>query len=222
MSDFEIPALMEEFQAAFQPMMASVDGLKEIISDIIPTCEDREKRQQFEEILQSIQQQQAEVLREVPPMVAEAEAEIRANMAKLKSMSGQADVLDGRLKELDTQLVEKRKAIAARRLAAGPAPLSAAAKARAHFSSLRAKRPESPAGLPLKDGDQLLEQLLFICQPEAAQPAKVLGNIWEHWSEAVAKDAAENAAHGVTEDANKDADEDTDDDKAGEDWLRNQ
>ncbi len=222
MSDFEIPSVMEEFQAAFQPMMASVDGLKEIISDIIPTCEDREKRQQFEEILQSIQQQQAEVLREVPPMVAEAEAEIRANMAKLKSMSGQADVLDGRLKELDTQLVEKRKAIAARRLAAGPAPLSAAAKARAHFSSLRAKRPESPAGLPLKDGDQLLEQLLFICQPEAAQPAKVLGNIWEHWSEAVAKDAAENAAHGVTEDANKDADEDTDDDKAGEDWLRNQ
>ena len=222
MSDFEIPSVMEEFQAAFQPMMASVDGLKEIISDIIPTCEDREKRQQFEEILQSIQQQQAEVLREVPPMVAEAEAEIRANMAKLKSMSGQADVLDGRLKELDTQLVEKRKAIAARRLAAGPAPLSAAAKARAHFSSLRAKRPESPAGLPLKDGDQLLEQLLFICQPEAAQPAKVLGNIWEHWSEAVAKDAAENAAHGVTEDANKDADEDTDDDTAGEDWLRNQ
>ena len=222
MSDFEIPSVMEEFQAAFQPMMASVDGLKEIISDIIPTCEDREKRQQFEEILQSIQQQQAEVLREVPPMVAEAEAEIRANMAKLKSMSGQADVLDGRLKELDTQLVEKRKAIAARRLAAGPAPLSAAAKARAHFSSLRAKRPESPAGLPLKDGDQLLEQLLFICQPEAAQPAKVLGNIWEHWSEAVAKDAAENAAHGVTEDANKDADEDTDDDKAGEDWVRNQ
>ena len=222
MSDFEIPSVMEEFQAAFQPMMASVDGLKEIISDIIPTCEDREKRQQFEEILQSIQQQQAEVLREVPPMVAEAEAEIRANMAKLKSMSGQADVLDGRLKELDTQLVENRKAIAARRLAAGPAPLSAAAKARAHFSSLRAKRPESPAGLPLKDGDQLLEQLLFICQPEAAQPAKVLGNIWEHWSEAVAKDAAENAAHGVTEDANKDADEDTDDDKAGEDWLRNQ
>ena len=222
MSDFEIPSVMEEFQAAFQPMMASVDGLKEIISDIIPTCEEREKRQQFEEILQSIQQQQAEVLREVPPMVAEAEAEIRANMAKLKSMSGQADVLDGRLKELDTQLVEKRKAIAARRLAAGPAPLSAAAKARAHFSSLRAKRPESPAGLPLKDGDQLLEQLLFICQPEAAQPAKVLGNIWEHWSEAVAKDAAENAAHGVTEDANKDADEDTDDDKAGEDWLRNQ
>ena len=222
MSDFEIPSVMEEVQAAFQPMMASVDGLKEIISDIIPTCEDREKRQQFEEILQSIQQQQAEVLREVPPMVAEAEAEIRANMAKLKSMSGQADVLDGRLKELDTQLVEKRKAIAARRLAAGPAPLSAAAKARAHFSSLRAKRPESPAGLPLKDGDQLLEQLLLICQPEAAQPAKVLGNIWEHWSEAVAKDAAENAAHGVTEDANKDADEDTDDDKAGEDWLRNQ
>ena len=67
MSDFEIPSVMEEFQAAFQPMMASVDGLKEIISDIIPTCEDREKRQQFEEILQSIQQQQAEVLREIPP-----------------------------------------------------------------------------------------------------------------------------------------------------------
>ena len=222
MSDFEIPSVMEEFQAAFQPMMASVDGLKEIISDIIPTCEDREKRQQFEEILQSIQQQQAEVLREIPPLAAETEAGIRAGMAELKSMSGQADVLDGRLKELDTQLVEKRKAIAARRLAAGPAPLSAAAKARAHFSSLRAKRPESPAGLPLKDGDQLLEQLLFICQPEAAQPAKVLGNIWENWYEAVAKDAAEKAAQGMTKNANKDADEDTDDDKAGEDWLRNQ
>ena len=222
MSDFEIPSVMEEFQAAFQPMMASVDGLKEIISDIIPTCEDREKRQQFEEILQSIQQQQAEVLREIPPLAAETEAEIRAGMAELKSMSGQVDALNGRLKVLDAKLVETRKGVEARRLAAGPAPLSAAAKARAHFSSLRAKRPESPAGLPLKDGDQLLEQLLFICQPEAAQPAKVLGNIWEHWSEAVAKDAAENAAHGVTEDANKDADEDTDDDKAGEDWLRNQ
>ena len=218
MSDFEIPSVMEEFQAAFQPMMASVDGLKEIISDIIPTCEDREKRQQFEEILQSIQQQQAEVLREVPPMVAEAEAEIRANMAKLKSMSGQADVLDGRLKELDTQLVEKRKAIAARWLAAGPAPLSAAAKARAHFSSLRAKLPASPAGLPLKDGDLLVRQLLAICQPPVAQAAKGLGNIWENWSEAVAKDAAEKAAQGVTKNTNKDADEDT----AGEDWLGNQ
>jgi len=218
MGDFEIPALMEEFQAAFQPMMAAVDGLKEMLSDIIPTCQDREKRQQFEEILQSIQQQQAEVLREIPPLAAETEAEIRAGMAELKSMSGQADVLDGRLKELDAKLVETRKAIEARRLAAGPAPISAAAKARAHFSSLRAKRPAIPAGMPLKDGNLLVRQLLAICQPAVAQPAKGLGNIWENWSEAVAKDAAEKAAHGVTENANKDKDED----KAWEDWLPNQ
>ncbi|MCY2939172.1 MAG: hypothetical protein NTV55_12545 [Planctomycetota bacterium] len=218
MSDFEIPALMEEFQAAFQPVMASVDGMKEMLGEIIPTCQDREKRQQFEEIFQSIQQQQAEVLREIPPLAAETEAEIRAGMAELKSMSGQVDALDGRLKVLDAKLVETRKGVEARRLAAGPAPLSAAAKARAHFSSLRAKLPASPAGLPLKDGDLLVRQLLAICQPKAAQPAKGLGNIWENWSEAVAKDAAEKAAQGVTKNANKDADEDT----AGEDWLGNQ
>ena len=218
MSDFEIPSVMEEFQAAFQPMMASVDGLKEIISEIIPTCQDREKRQQFEEILQSIQQQQAEVLREIPPLAAETESEIRAGMAELKRMSGQVDALDGRLKVLDAKLVETRKGVEARRLAAGPAPLSAAAKARAHFSSLRAKLPASPAGLPLKDGDLLVRQLLAICQPPVAQAAKGLGNIWENWSEAVAKDAAEKAAQGMTKNANKDAAEDT----AEEDWLGNQ
>ena len=218
MSDFEIPALMEEFQAAFQPVMASVDGLKEMLGEIIPTCQDREKRQQFEEILQSIQQQQAEVLREIPPLAAETESEIRAGMAELKRMSGQVDALDGRLKVLDAKLVETRKGVEARRLAAGPAPLSAAAKARAHFSSLRAKLPASPAGLPLKDGDLLVRQLLAICQPPVAQAAKGLGNIWENWSEAVAKDAAEKAAQGMTKNANKDAAEDT----AEEDWLGNQ
>ena len=218
MSDFEIPALMEEFQAAFQPVMASVDGMKEMLGEIIPTCQDREKRQQFEEILQSIQQQQAEVLREIPPLAAETESEIRAGMAELKRMSGQVDALDGRLKVLDAKLVETRKGVEARRLAAGPAPLSAAAKARAHFSSLRAKLPASPAGLPLKDGDLLVRQLLAICQPPVAQAAKGLGNIWENWSEAVAKDAAEKAAQGMTKNANKDAAEDT----AEEDWLGNQ
>ena len=198
MSDFEMPALMEEFQAAFQPMMASVDGLKEMLSDIIPTCQDREKRQQFEEILQSIQQQQAEVLREIPPLAAETEAEIRAGMAELKSMSGQVDALDGRLKVLDAKLVETRKAIEARRLAAGPAPISAAAKASAYLESLRAKQPAIQSAGPLKDGDLLVRQLLAICepkaQPEPPRQRRGLGNIWEYWEEAAARDAAEDAA----------------------------
>ena len=200
MSDFEIPALMEDFQAAFQPMMAAVDGLKEMLSDIIPTCQDREKRQQFEEILQSIQQQQAEVLREVPALVAESEAGIRAGMAELQTMSGQIDALDGRLKELDAQMVEACKDAEARRLAqaAEPAQLSAAAKASAYLESLRAKQPAIQSAGPLKDGDLLVRQLLAICepkaQPEPPRQRRGLGNIWEYWEEAAARDAAEDAA----------------------------
>ena len=200
MSDFEIPALMEEFQAAFQPMMASVAGLREMISEIIPICKDLEKRQQFEEILQSIQQQETEVLREVPALAAETEAGIRAGMAELQTMSGQIDALDGRLKELDAQMVEACKDAEARRLAqaAEPAQLSAAAKASAYLESLRAKQPAIQSAGPLKDGDLLVRQLLAICepkaQPEPPRQRRELGNIWEYWEEAAARDAAEDAA----------------------------
>ena len=199
MSDFEIPALMEEFQAAFQPMMASVAGLREMISEIIPICKDLEKRQQFEESLQSIQQQETEVLREVPALAAETEAGIRAGMAELQTMSGQIDALDGRLKELDAQMVEACKDAEARRLAqaAEPAQLSAAAKASAYLESLRAKQPAIQSAGPLKDGDLLVRQLLAICepkaQPEPPRQRRGLGNIWEYWEEAAARDAAEDA-----------------------------
>ena len=190
MSDFEIPALMEEFQAAFQPMMASVAGLREMISEIIPICKDLEKRQQFE----------TEVLREVPALAAETEAGIRAGMAELQTMSGQIDALDGRLKELDAQMVEACKDAEARRLAqaAEPAQLSAAAKASAYLESLRAKQPAIQSAGPLKDGDLLVRQLLAICepkaQPEPPRQRRELGNIWEYWEEAAARDAAEDAA----------------------------
>jgi hypothetical protein len=193
MIDFEIPDLMQEFQAAFQPMMASLDGLKEAINEIIPTCEDPEKRKQFEEILQSIQQQETEVLREVPALAAESEAGIRAGMAEFQAMSGQIDALDGRLKGLDAQMVEARKADEARRLAQAtePAQLSAAVNASAYLESLRRKNQgnqsnqSNQTNLPLlRDGTLLQSKLLGILQPKPdarTPPVRAIGNIWENW-----------------------------------------
>ena len=190
MIDFEIPDLMQEFQSAFQPMMASLEGLKEAINEIIPTCEDPEKRKQFEEILQSIQQQEVEVLREVPALAAESEAGIRAGMAELQTMSGQIDALDDRLKELDAQMVEARKDAEARRLAQAtePAQLSAATNSSAYLESLRRKNQgnqTNQTNLPLlRDGPLLQSKLLAILQPKPdarTPPVRAIGNIWENW-----------------------------------------
>jgi hypothetical protein len=182
----DIPNLTAKFQEQLTPMMDMVGVLKKALADAISTCVNSEKRLQFECLLTSINDQQAEIMRVIPPMVAENEAKIRAGVQQLRDAKAEADTIGERIEELKKQADEiriKHEAREAER-ASQPAEPTATDLAHEYLKGLSAAAPA--VNLPLNEGKTLVEHLLGLgAKPEAPTPPapkpKRLGNIWENW-----------------------------------------
>ena len=182
----DIPNLTAKFQEQLTPMMDMVGVLKKALADAISTCANPEKRLQFECLLTSINDQQAEIMRVIPPMVAENEAKIRAGVQQLCDAKAQADTISERIEELKKQADEARIQHEAREAerASQPAEPTATDLAHEYLKGLSAAAPA--VSLPLNEGKTLVEHLLGLgAKPEAPTPPapkpKRLGNIWENW-----------------------------------------
>jgi len=167
----DIPNLTAKFQEQLNPIMDMVGVLKKALADAISTCANPEKRLQFECLLTSIKDQQAEIMRVIPPMVAENEAKIRAGVQQLCDAKAQADTISERIEEIKKQADEARIQHEAREAerASQPAEPTATDLAHEYLKGLSAAAPA--VNLPLNEGKTLVEHLLGLgAKPEAPTP----------------------------------------------------
>ena len=188
------------FNKGFGEFLESTNQLQEMFAKTVTETRDPEVKEALGQFLDLLRSTQAQVEQELPGEVAATLQQI--NQSK-KEYAGLVQKKDQLITDMEALQVKGREAIAqaeARQVARAAAPKQPgpADLARGRLAA-QAQRQQSgqasPTQLPLKGGDQLLQQLLAIGKPEVVpQRSRGLGNIWEFWEEAAAKDAAEDAA----------------------------
>ena len=186
------------FNKGFGEFLESTNQLQEMFAKTVTETRDPEVKEALGQFLDLLRSTQAQVEQELPGEVAATLQQI--NQSK-KEYAGLVQKKDQLITDMEALQVKGREAIAqaeARQVARAAAPKQPgpADLARGRLAA-QAQRQQSGqvSPTPLKGGEQLLQQLLAIGRPEVLpQPSQGLGNIWEFWEEAAAKDAAEDAA----------------------------
>ena len=186
------------FNKGFGEFLESTSQLEKLFTKTVTETRDPEVKEALGQFLDLLRSTQAQVEQELPGEVAATLQQI--NQSK-KEYAGLVQKKDQLITDMEALQVKGREAIAqaeARRVARAAAPKQPgpADLARGRLAA-QAQRQQSGqvSPTPLKGGEQLLQQLLAIGRPEVVpQPSRGLGNIWEFWEEAAAKDAAEDAA----------------------------
>ena len=186
------------FNKGFGEFLESTNQLQEMFAKTVTETRDPEVKEALGQFLDLLRSTQAQVEQELPGEVAATLQQI--NQSK-KEYAGLVQKKDQLITDMEALQVKGREAIAqaeARQVARAAAPKQPgpADLARGRLTAQAQRQQSGQASpTPLKGGEQLLQQLLAIGRPEVLpQPSQGLGNIWEFWEEAAAKDAAEDAA----------------------------
>ena len=186
------------FNKGFGEFLESTNQLQEMFAKTVTETRDPEVKEALGQFLDLLRSTQAQVEQELPGEVAATLQQI--NQSK-KEYAGLVQKKDQLITDMEALQVKGREAMAqaeARQVARAAAPKQPTPAELAHGRlAAQAQRQQSgqASPTPLKGGEQLLQQLLAIGRPEVVpQPSRGLGNIWEFWEEAAAKDAAEDAA----------------------------
>ena len=186
------------FNKGFGEFLESTNQLQEMFAKTVTETRDPEVKEALGQFLDLLRSTQAQVEQELPGEIAVMFQGVRHSEVEFAGLVQQKDQL---VTDIEALQVKGREAMAqaeARQVARAAAPKQPgpADLARGRLAA-QAQRQQSGqvSPTPLKGGEQLLQQLLAIGRPEVVpQPSRGLGNIWEFWEEAAAKDAAEDAA----------------------------
>ena len=186
MSEAGIPDITGEFNKEFAKALVKVQELKKYFPLLISNCADPEKRLMFQGLIDSVNEQQAEVERVLPTMVSETEARIRSDMKEIQALKAEGEALQERILELKQQAEDACRELEAKHAERASQPAEPTATDLAHEYLKGLNGAAAAVNLPLNEGKILVEHLLGLgVKPEAPKPPtpkpKRLGNIWENW-----------------------------------------
>ena len=186
------------FNKGFGEFLESTNQLQEMFAKTVTETRDPEVKEALGQFLDLLRSTHAQVKQELPGEIAVMFQGVRHSEVEFAGLVQQKDQL---VTDIEALQVKGREAMAqaeARQVARAAAPKqpTPAELARGRLAAQAQRQQSGQASpTPLKSGEQLLQQLLAIGRPEVVpQPSRGLGNIWEFWEEAAAKDAAEDAA----------------------------
>ena len=186
------------FNKGFGEFLESTSQLEKLFTKTVTETRDPEVKEALGQFLDLLRSTHAQVKQELPGEIAVMFQGVRHSEVEFAGLVQQKDQL---VTDIEALQVKGREAMAqaeARQVARAAAPKQPTPAELAHGRlAAQAQRQQSgqASPTPLKGGEQLLQQLLAIGKPEVVpQRSRGLGNIWEFWEEAAAKDAAEDAA----------------------------
>ena len=189
---------LEVFNKGFGEFLESTSQLEKLFTNTVSETRDPEVKEALGQFLDLLRSTHAQVKQELPGEIAVMFQGVRHSEVEFAGLVQQKDQL---VTDIEALQVKGREAMAqaeARQVARAAAPKQPgpADLARGRLAAQAQRQQSGQASpTPLKGGEQLLQQLLAIGRPEVVpQPSRGLGNIWEFWEEAAAKDAAEDAA----------------------------
>jgi len=186
------------FNKGFGEFLESTNQLQEMFTKTVAETRDPQVKEALGQFLDLLRSTQAQVEQKVPAEMATNLQQIDQSKKEYASLVEKKDQLRTDMEALQVKGQEAIEQAEARRVARAAEAKQPSPAELAHgrlVAQAQRSGQASPTKLPLKSGQQLLQQLLAIGKPAVVpQPARGLGNIWEFWEEAAAKDAAEDAA----------------------------